>query len=80
MARPPHRTLLTAGSLARRLRTAGYSQVRVGIPGLSDSQRAQFSGLARVAADTYERVREWPVARQLLRAIGPLLQASGTKP
>jgi SAM-dependent methyltransferase len=79
LARPPHRTLLTAGSLARRLRTAGYSDVRVGIPGLSESQRAQFTGFLRMAADAYERVREWPGARQLLRAIGPLLQASGRK-
>lgn len=80
MARPPHRRLLTAGSLRRELRTAGFADVRVGIPGLSASQRAQFSGVLRLAADGYEGLRTAPVARTVLRAIGPLLQASATRP
>jgi SAM-dependent methyltransferase len=79
MVRPPHRHLLSAASLARRLRSAGYSGVRVGIPGLADSQRAQFTGLARVAADAYERMRTGRVMRHVLRTIGPLLQAVGTR-
>ncbi|MCC6316254.1 MAG: methyltransferase domain-containing protein [Gemmatimonadaceae bacterium] len=80
MARPPHRSFLTAGGLRRALVRAGFSEVRVGIPGLSDSQRAQFTGLLRVAADGYERLRTAPGARTVLRTIGPLLQASAVKP
>jgi SAM-dependent methyltransferase len=80
LVRPPHRHLLSARSLARHLRAAGYSDVRVGIPGLADSQRAQFTGLARVAADAYERMRSGRVMKHVLRTIGPLLQAVGTRP
>lgn len=79
MARPPRRALLSAWSLTRRLRDAGFTDVRVGIPGLSPSQRDQFTGVMRFAAGSYERLRRLAGARQVLRAIGPLLQASGTK-
>jgi SAM-dependent methyltransferase/uncharacterized protein YbaR (Trm112 family) len=80
MSRPPLRKLLSARSLARLITSAGYSDVRVGLPGLSESQRAQVAGMSRLAADVYERLRGTPGARQVLRAIGPLLQAGGVKP
>ena len=79
LARPPGRKLLTAASLRRRLDDAGFSDVRVALPGVSDAQRAQFSGLARRLADAYERARHMPVLRDALQAVGPLLQAEGTR-
>jgi SAM-dependent methyltransferase len=80
MARPPRRKLQSAGGLARRLSRAGFTGVRVGIPGLSASQIAQFSGVAQGLAATYERVRGRVPFRQVLRFIGPLLQAEARRP
>jgi SAM-dependent methyltransferase len=79
MARPPERTLLSARSLRRRLAEAGFREVRVAIPGVSESQQAQFHGLSRSLARAYDRLHDAPGFKQALTAIGPLLQASGAK-
>ena len=78
-ARPPGRDLLSSASLRRRLADAGFRDVRVALPGVSHAQRAQFTGLARRLADVYEHGRRAPVLSTALRAIGPLLQAEGTR-
>ena len=80
MARPPLRHLLSTVGLRRALRAARFTDVRTAIPSLSESQRAQFRGLAGTLAGLYERARTMPVARSMLSIIGPLLQARGTKP
>ncbi len=79
MARPPLRRLLSMGGLRRALRAASFADVRTDIPSLSDSQRAQFRGVAGALAAGYEQARTMPVARSLLALVGPLLQARGTK-
>lgn len=79
MARPPWRRLLSAGALEEALRGAGWSDVSVTTPGVSASQRAQFTGLSRTMAGWYESARQRPGTAQLMKLIGPLLQATATR-
>jgi ubiquinone/menaquinone biosynthesis C-methylase UbiE len=76
---PPKRDLLGAGSLRRLLQDAGLREVRLSLPGIASGQRAQFSGLLRAAMGAYELARRFPVSRQLLFAVGPLLLATARK-
>lgn len=77
MARPPLRHLLGPGGLARAMRRAGFRDVRVQLAQLSDAQLATQGALGRMAGTWFNRLSRLPVARQLLRGIGPILHASG---
>lgn len=77
---PPVRTLLSAGSLRRLLRDAGFEQVRVEAPSIPEAVRARLSATLRVATGAYNAVASVPPGRTLLRAVGPLLHAVARKP
>ncbi len=69
----PHRTLLSTGSLRKRLRRAGFEGVRIFPPRVPPGQRAHFHGLKRRLIDGYEFARRLPGARTLMLSLGPLL-------
>lgn len=79
MARPPLRRFYSSRSLARGLRGAGFSQVRVEIPSVVEEQQAHVGPTGRLAARWYNTLRTVPVARQALFAIGPMLHGQGVK-
>jgi len=76
---PPKRRLLSARTLTRRLREAGFHRPQVMLPDIAPEQRAQFSGLMKHLIDAYQTAKRWPVTRQVLHGIGPLLQAVAQK-
>jgi SAM-dependent methyltransferase/uncharacterized protein YbaR (Trm112 family) len=71
---PPQRKLLTAGRLRRLLRQAHFREPLIYVPAVP-SQRSHFPLAMRTAMGAYEAARRLPVARQLLRCVGPILQA-----
>jgi SAM-dependent methyltransferase len=77
---PPKRRLLSAASLRRSIRAAGFTSPTVTLPDVPEGQRSAFTGLARVAVNGYRLARRLPVSSHLLRLIGPMLHAVATKP
>lgn len=71
---PPQRNLLTAGRLRRLLRDAQFREPVIYVPGVP-AERRHFPLAMRAAMSAYEAARRLPVARQLLRWIGPILHA-----
>lgn len=76
---PPRRTLLSARTLRRMLRGAGFDHVTLDLPTFPAAQRAHFSPPIRGIARVYNVVARLPVSRHALFAIGPKLMAGGTK-
>ncbi|MGH9902732.1 MAG: class I SAM-dependent methyltransferase, partial [Pyrinomonadaceae bacterium] len=77
---PPKRRLLSARSLARLIREAGFGSPRVMLSDVSAGQRSYFGKGMRLMIDLYNLARTLPVSRQLLRWTGPLLHAVAAKP
>lgn len=73
-----HHRPLSPRELARGLRRAGFSGVRVGAAALLATERARLGKAARSVATVYDRLREAPVARSVIRWLAPLLDARGT--
>jgi ubiquinone/menaquinone biosynthesis C-methylase UbiE len=76
---PPVRKLLSAFSLRRLLREAGFARARLSLPGIPDRQRAQFSPPLKLLIGVYDFLRRLPVSRQFLYLFGPLLHATAER-
>ena len=77
---PPKRSLLWTHSLAARIRDAGFTPTRIFLPSVSAEQRSQFTQPVRAMIDLYRAAQRFPLSRQLLYLIGPLLYAVTQKP
>jgi ubiquinone/menaquinone biosynthesis C-methylase UbiE/uncharacterized protein YbaR (Trm112 family) len=76
---PPKRKLLSARSLGRLLEGAGFNQVRISIPKISQAQRSRLPGSLQWMIDGYHVAAKLPITRQMLMGIGPLLEASAVR-
>jgi ubiquinone/menaquinone biosynthesis C-methylase UbiE/uncharacterized protein YbaR (Trm112 family) len=76
---PPIRRLLSAGSLQSLLRDAGFTDTTIFLPRIPAAQRERFSTAIQKMVQLYEVAARLPVSRQVLEAIGPLLQAIAHK-
>jgi len=77
---PPKRKLLSARSLRRLIREAGYETPQVALPDIPEAQRRQFGGGLRVVIGLYQLAKRLPILGALLLRIGPLLIAVARKP
>ncbi len=77
---PPKRRLLSAGSLARLIREAGFCRPRILLPDVPSGQRSHFGKGMRLLIDLFQIAKRLPVSQQLLRWIGPLVHAVAEKP
>ncbi len=77
---PPQRRLLSARSLPRLIRQAGFAPPHLGLPDVADGQRRQFSRLMRLLIDGYHMAKRLPVTRQILHWVGPMYHAVSDKP
>ncbi|HSK18834.1 MAG TPA: methyltransferase domain-containing protein [Longimicrobiales bacterium] len=77
---PPLRRLLTERALRSLLAGAGFERITVEPYRVSAVQRASFGPATRAAIDAYMVVRKLPGGSGVLRAIGPLLNATAYKP
>ena len=77
---PPKRNLLSAGSLRRFLKDAGFESIQISLPSIGEEQLSQLPGIVQKAVSFYNISRNKPVTGALFRRIGPLLQAAATKP
>ena len=71
-----HHKPLSSRELGRGLRVAGFRDVRVEAAPLLPSEHARL-GQMKWAGAAYDRGRRLPVGRSALRAVAPLLEASG---
>ena len=76
---PPQRNLLSARSLKRLVRTAGFGSPKIMLPDVPAAQRMHFRGAMRLAIDGYCIARRLPVSAQMLQLIGPVLHAVAAK-
>jgi len=72
-----HHKPLSPREVARALRVAGFSEVRVGAAALLDADRGRLGGGVRRAAPVYNRLREMPIFGAMTRWVSPLLDARG---
>ena len=77
---PPKRRLLSAGSLARLIREAGFCRPRILLPDVPSGQRSHFGKGMKVLIDLYHIAKRLPLSQQLLLWIGPILHAVAEKP
>jgi SAM-dependent methyltransferase/uncharacterized protein YbaR (Trm112 family) len=77
---PPKRLLLSTGSLRNLIRTAGFTDPSLSVPGIPDAQKALFPPPVRALISVYGATRRSRVGNWLLRRIGPLLTAVAQKP
>lgn len=77
---PPRRALLSPRMLRRRIEQAGFRRPRISLPDIAPGQRAAFAPAMRVLVDLYHLLKRLPGSRQLLRVVGPMLQAVSQKP
>jgi SAM-dependent methyltransferase len=77
---PPKRNLLSARSLSRLIRSAGFAGPRLDLPRITEDQVRGRGGLLRTAARLYKTAQRIPLARACLFLIGPLLHATAQKP
>jgi SAM-dependent methyltransferase len=75
---PPRRHLLTAASLRALLARAGYDDIRVSVPRISDEQRRGIPPHLRAAIRAYNMLRASTPGRALLRTVGPSLLVTAT--
>ncbi|RME77291.1 MAG: class I SAM-dependent methyltransferase [Chloroflexi bacterium] len=71
---PPRRRLLSTRGLARLVREAGFTRVRIQLPDVPEGQRAHFGPAMRRLIDGYHLAKRLPAGRQILGLVGPLLQ------
>ncbi len=76
---PPRRRLLSAMSLPRMLLRAGFQAPRLQPADVPEGQRRHFGRGMRLLIDGYRLARRFPVSRQLLQCVGPVLQAACEK-
>jgi len=72
--------LLSSFELRRMLIRSGLRTWSMSPPRLAECEQRTLPGPARKIVRVYHRLREVPVFRQLLLAVGPLLQVVGRKP
>ena len=72
-----HHRPLSSRELARGLRRAGFSGVSVAASALLASDRARLGAAASWAAPMYERMRQSPGVRTMMRWVAPLLDGRG---
>jgi ubiquinone/menaquinone biosynthesis C-methylase UbiE/uncharacterized protein YbaR (Trm112 family) len=71
-----HHRPLSSGELRSGLRSAGFRDVHVDAAPMLPSEQARLGSLAWASA-AYNRARNAPIARNALRVVAPLLEASG---
>lgn len=72
-----HVRLISAGELRRIMRQAGFASCQVDPPLIMPPEAAP--SLILRGLGIYNRIRRWPIMRQLLVLTGPLLQATARK-
>jgi ubiquinone/menaquinone biosynthesis C-methylase UbiE/uncharacterized protein YbaR (Trm112 family) len=77
--KPPVRQLLSKARLARKLREAGFAEVKIYLPEFPEEHSALFSAGMRTAVALYHLFLRLPVARQVLTLFGPMFHAVGSK-
>jgi ubiquinone/menaquinone biosynthesis C-methylase UbiE len=77
---PPVRRLLSANSLARLIRDAGFSLIGIELPNISEGQFKYQKRALRILIKLYQIATNLPICRQALKWIGPLLHATAQKP
>lgn len=76
---PPKRHMLSFRSLARLIRSAGFTAARVDLPRIAEAQLRDLHGALRAGAELYRAAQQIPVTRPCLFLVGPLLQATARK-
>jgi SAM-dependent methyltransferase/uncharacterized protein YbaR (Trm112 family) len=77
---PPKRRLLSARSLVRLVREAGFWPPRLLLPEVAEAQRHHFGRTTRALIGVYHLSRRLAPTRALLRLVGPLLCAVSERP
>ncbi len=75
----PMRRLLSKGALARLLREAGFTDVKIYLPTFPKEQSALFSAGMRAVVMLYHLFLKLPVARQLMTMVGPVFLSVARK-
>ena len=76
---PPQRHLLSAGSLTRLFRKAGLRRIQFLLPQIPEQQRNMYGVMMRWIIDLYNALGAIPISRNIMLAIGPILQAIAFK-
>lgn len=77
---PPRRRLLSAGGVERLMRRAGFTERAVALADVPRAQQALLGSGPGWAVAAFHRAKRLPVAGSMLRALGPMLHASGRVP
>jgi 2-polyprenyl-3-methyl-5-hydroxy-6-metoxy-1,4-benzoquinol methylase len=77
---PPKRHLLSAQALCKLIKETGFRSPRIALPPVPTGQRSHFGKGLRLLIDLYHLALRFPVSRQLLYWVGPLLHAVAEKP
>ena len=72
---PPKRRLLSIMSMIGLLRQSGYGQFKIFLPDVPEEQRVLFPSPMKQIIGMYNRVKNFPVTKQMLYLFGPLLYA-----
>ncbi|MGQ0537991.1 MAG: methyltransferase domain-containing protein [Gemmatimonadaceae bacterium] len=75
----PQRTLFTPRTLHRALERAGFRQIEIVLPDIAAAQRSGQSRMMQSAIDVYHVIKRVPLARRVLRAVGPTLLVTATR-
>lgn len=75
-----HATLLSPGALARRLRRAGFAEIRLKALDIPAARPEDLSRAQQFALPLYAALRRRPVLGRLLAAIGPAFEITARRP
>ncbi len=76
---PPKRQLLSVSGLKHLLRNAGFHDLKLGLPDVSENQRKYFSKALQIIIDVYRISTKVALTRWFLYKIGPLFLAVARK-
>lgn len=76
---PPRRNLLSVGSLRELFQQTEFKLKDVDIPKISKNQLRHYQGAIKFLAKLYETIIKFPLSRQVMLRIGPLLLAIAGK-
>jgi ubiquinone/menaquinone biosynthesis C-methylase UbiE len=76
---PPKRSLLSARSLSRAIKKAGFRPRQIRLPDVPAGQSTHFGKRMRLLIDLYHVAKQLPVSRELLHWVGPLFHCIAQK-
>jgi len=68
-----HVRLLSAAQAVRLSRAAGFAKIRAALPTFSAAELSGIAGWQRALIGVYHTVKSWPVVRQILHLIAPVV-------